>query len=128
MMKLLENMPAGVLGVEGSGTVTHEDYRDVLIPAAEKLLQKGSVKMLYVLGADFKGYALGALWDDTAFGLRNWKQFSHIAFVSDHEWLKGAVSMFTPFFPGEVKLFSLAERDKAAEWIAQAKPNSGKAA
>ena len=37
MLKLIEGLPPEVLGVEATGTITHEDYRKVLIPAAEAL-------------------------------------------------------------------------------------------
>ena len=32
MMKLIDGLPADVLGIEAAGKVTHSDYRDVLIP------------------------------------------------------------------------------------------------
>jgi len=35
MLKLIQDLPPHVLGIEAAGKVTHEDYRKVLIPAAE---------------------------------------------------------------------------------------------
>ena len=67
MLKLIEGLP-DVLGIEAAGKVTHEDYRKVLIPAAETLMTKGPTGMLYLAGPDFSGYELEALRDDTAFG------------------------------------------------------------
>ena len=68
MLKLIEGLRQGVLGIEAAGKVTHEDYRRVLIPAAETLTTKGPIGMLYVAGPDFSGYELEALKDDAAFG------------------------------------------------------------
>ena len=119
MLKLIEDLPTEVLGVEATGTVTHEDYRKVLIPAAEAKMIHGPVKMLYVAGPEFSGYALEALWDDAAFGLKHWRQFSCIAMVTESAWLRAAVTMFSPFFPSEVRLFKISELEAAKHWIVQ---------
>ena len=58
MLKLMEGLPPDILGVEATGKVTHEDYRNVLIPAAEAKMNHGPVKMLYVAGSEFSGYEL----------------------------------------------------------------------
>jgi hypothetical protein len=60
MLKLIEDLPPDVLGLETSGKVTHEDYQNILIPKAEAMMAKGPIKMLYVIGADFTGYELEA--------------------------------------------------------------------
>ena len=35
MLSLIEDLPAGVVGIEAGGKVTAEDYEQVLIPAVE---------------------------------------------------------------------------------------------
>jgi hypothetical protein len=118
MFKSIEGLPADVLAIEASGQITHQDYRDTLIPIAEGLMAKGPIRMLYVIGPDFTGYDLEALWDDSAFGFTHWHAFSQIAVVTDHAWVGGVISMFKPFFHGEVRLFRLAELSAAKDWIA----------
>ena len=120
MLKLIEGMPSDVLAIEAAGTVTHEDYRTVLIPKAEAMMTKGPIKMLYVIGAEFTGYELEAMWDDGAFGIKHWHEFKRIAVVADQAWMRAAVSMFTPFFPAQVRLFNLSELFAAKDWIAGA--------
>ncbi len=117
MLKLIEDLPPTVLGIEASGKITHEDYLNVLIPNAEAMMAKGPIKMLYVIGDNFTGFELGALWDDGAFGVKHWHDFSRIAVVADHAWLRGAVSMFKPFFPHEVRLFRLSDLAAAKAWL-----------
>jgi hypothetical protein len=114
-------MPPDVLAVEAVGKVTHEDYRTILIPKAEAMLATGPIKMIYVIGKDFSGYDLEALWDDGTFGIKHWREFKRIAVVADQAWLRAAVSMFAPFFPAEVRLFSLAELPSAKDWIIDAR-------
>jgi hypothetical protein len=118
MFHILEDLPAHVLGVEASGRITHEDYRDVLIPKIEALAARGPVDMLYVIGADVTGFDLEALWDDAAFGISHWRSFRRIGVVADEAWIRAAVTMFAPLFPCEARLFGLSDLDAARAWIA----------
>ncbi|MGB8737487.1 MAG: STAS/SEC14 domain-containing protein [Rhodomicrobium sp.] len=120
MFELIEDLPPDVLGIEAIGKVTHEDYKNILIPKAEAMIAKGPVKLLYVAGEDFEGYELEALWDDSAFGVKHWHDFTRIAVVADQAWLRTAVSLFSPFFPCEVRLFRLQDLAGARAWIAAA--------
>jgi hypothetical protein len=117
MFRFIEGLPSDVLAIEASGKITHKDYRDTLIPKAEAMMTKGPIKMLYVIGKDFTGFEAETLWDDGAFGLRHWHDFSHIAVVTDHAWLSTMVAMFKPFFHGEVRLFRLDQSPAAKDWI-----------
>ena len=121
MFKLIEGMPPDVLAIEAVGKVTHEDYRNVLIPKAAAIMAKGPVKMIYVIGMEFTGYELEALWDDSAFGIKHWREFKRIAVVADRAWLRASISMLAPFFPAEVRLFNLSDLSAAKDWIIDAK-------
>jgi hypothetical protein len=120
MYSFIEGLPDDVLGIEAAGKITHEDYRDRLIPKAEAMMTKGPVKALVVMRNDLPDYSLGALWDDQLFGLRHWRDVSHIALVTDHAWMKTAVTIFQPFLPAQMKIFPLAEVDAAKAWITAA--------
>jgi hypothetical protein len=120
MFKLIEGLPPDVLAIEASRKVTNKDYRETLIPKAAAMLAKGPIRMLYVIGANFMGFELEALWDDSAFGFRHWHDFRRIAFVNDHAWLNATINMFKPFFLGEVRLFKVAELPAAKDWIKRA--------
>jgi hypothetical protein len=65
MIRVIENMPPGTIGVEAVGKVSEDDYRDVLVPAVSTAVERGDVRLLYVLGKDFDSYSAGALWADT---------------------------------------------------------------
>ena len=117
MFQLIEGLPPDVLGIEASGKVTHEDYRDFLIPRAEAMMERGPIKMLYVLGGDFASYEPHALWDDAGFGGKHWRDFKRVAVVADVKWIRAAIELFRPIFPCEVKLFALSGIEAAKEWI-----------
>lgn len=121
MFKFIEGLPPDVMAIEATGRVTNEDYCNTLIPRAEAMMAKGPIRILYVIGKEFTGFELEALWDDSVFGFKHWHDFSHIALVTDHVWLSAIVSMFKPFFHGEVRLFRLSELHAAKDWIADAK-------
>jgi hypothetical protein len=53
MFKFIEGMPPGVVAIEAIGEVTHEDYRDTLVPRAKTMVGNGPIKMIYVIGKDF---------------------------------------------------------------------------
>lgn len=117
MLKLMEGFPQNILAVEAVGKVTHRDYQEVLIPIAERMMAHGPVRMLFVAGVRFSGYELEALWDDSVFGFRHWRDFGEIAVVTDHGWLRAVVAMFRPFFHKEVRLFRVVELARARAWI-----------
>lgn len=72
MFKTIEGLPEYVLGVEARGKITDKDYKDLLIPRADRLFSKyPAIRMLYVAGKSFKGYDARAVWDDTVFGLNH---------------------------------------------------------
>jgi hypothetical protein len=116
MINFLKGLPLNVLAVEATGQVTHEDYRDRLIPKAEAMLGHGPIRMLYVIGPEFTGFDIGAIVDDGIFGMRHSHDFVRIAVVTDLAWPKTAIAMFQPFLPPEFRAFSLAALDSAKDW------------
>lgn len=121
MFTFIDGLPDDVLAIEASGKITHEDYRNILIPRAEALMAKGPAKMLYVVGPDLTGFELEALWDDAAFGVKHWHGFSRVAVVADQPWIRAAASMFAPLLPAAVRIFRLSETPAAKTWIVGAK-------
>ena len=118
MLKRIENLPAGVIGVEASGTVTAQDYRDVLIPLIGSAREDaGDLRFLYVCGE--VDVTAGAAWEDARAGLSNWAAFEKIAVVTDQSWIEHSVNALGWIMPGEVKTFRDADRDHAVDWLVQ---------
>jgi hypothetical protein len=120
MIRVIEGMPAGTVGVEAVGTVTEADYRDVLVPTLRAALERGGVRLLYVLGEDFDSYSAGAMWADTKLWAGHVNRWEKIAIVSDADWLENSVKAFGWMLPGEVKVFETDDVDDAKEWLARA--------
>lgn len=117
MFTFIDDMPPHVLGVEASGPITHEDYQK-LIPKAEAMMGKGPIKALYVLDDDVSEFSPHAFLDDQLFSIKHWRDFSHLALVTDLGWVKTSAKLFAPFFPAEMKVFNKSELAEAKGWIA----------
>jgi hypothetical protein len=119
VLRVLEDLPDHVVGVEATGKVTDDDYRNVLIPAVRARLDAHErVRFIYVLGADFDGWSLGAMWEDARLGLRDPKAWEKIAVVSDSDGVKHTIKALGWMMPGEVRVFGLGELAAAKEWTA----------
>jgi SpoIIAA-like len=117
MIRVIQDMPVGTIGVEAAGKVTEDDYRNVLVPAVSAALERGDVRLLYVLGKDFDSYSAGALWADTKLLAGNRKAWKRVAIVSDADWLENSIKAFGWLMPGEVKVFETDEVHDAKEWL-----------
>jgi SpoIIAA-like len=124
MLKLIEDLPDGVVGVEAHGKVTAEDYENVLVPAVEAARKDGKVRLLYVFGDDFPDYSAGAAWEDAKLGIGHLRSWERIAVVSDEDWLRRAVGGLGWLMPGEIKVFKTHDLDDAREWVASPLPDA----
>lgn len=117
MIKELSDLPAGVTGFEIAGKINAEDYRDVVLPAIERAAANGEVRYLIVI-PDFDGMSGGALWQDLKMGFEHLRAFKRIAVVTDIGWVHHLTGLFGWMTPGETKVFTMAEREKAITWVA----------
>jgi SpoIIAA-like len=117
MIRRIEDMPAGTVGLEAVGTVTADDYERVLIPALSDALERKNVRLLYLLGPQFESYSASAMWSDTKIGLRHLRSWKKVAIVSDEEWLEKAVKALGWMMPGKIKAFEVDEFDEAKAWV-----------
>jgi hypothetical protein len=118
MIRAIEDMPAGTIGFDAVGKVTEDDYRETLVPAVRAALERGDVRLLYVLGKEFDAYSAGAVWADTKMlWSGNPKGWTRVAIVSDADWLENSVKAFGWLMPGKVKVFEMDEVADAKRWL-----------
>jgi hypothetical protein len=116
VIRVIDDMPAGTIGLEASGKVTDEDYRDVLVPTVRTALETGKVRLMYVL-SEGSSYTPGAMWADTRLWFKDLKNWERVAVVSDADWLENAVKAFGWMMPGEVKVFESDDVRDAKAWL-----------
>jgi hypothetical protein len=122
MIERLDDMLPGTIGFRATGHVTRDDYRDVLEPALRQAAEAGEVRLVYAVGPDYQEMESGALWEDAktgaALGMGHHSAWKRTAIVTDIDWMRRAIHMFTWMTPGEVRVFGLDELDEAKTWAA----------
>ena len=118
MIERLEDLPDGVIGLRASGTVTAEDYRDVMVPVIEAALARGGVRLLYVLD-EHTTFSPGAMFSDAKLAVGHLKGWERLAVVSDADWLENSLKAFGWMMPGELKVFNNDEIVEATGWLAR---------
>lgn len=119
MIRILSDMPAGVLGIEAVDDVEKDDYVSVLVPAVEAAIaEHGKVRLVYVLGPEFDEYETDAVWEDLKLGVRHPAAFERIAVVTDARWAARALRVFSVLWAGQARAFPLSELEAAKRWAA----------
>jgi SpoIIAA-like len=118
MLKAIAGLPPGVLGFEADGELHADDYRNVLLPAVEAVLQRGEKVRIVLVFERFDGLSGGALWQDLRMGVEHLTSWKRIALVTDIDWMRDLAALFGWMTPGELKHFPLAEQDAAVAWAA----------
>lgn len=120
MVKLIEGLPANVVGVHIGERVTGEDYERVIIPAIEAALAKfPKTRILYVIDEGLESFEVAAMWQDAKVGLKHLFQFERIAVVTDAAGARGAIKAMGFLIPCPVHVYAAGELADAKGWIAE---------
>jgi SpoIIAA-like len=119
VIELIEGLPEQVVGLEAVGKVTAEDYGGVSAAIERVLTTHEQVRLLHVIADRFTGHSASALVADTRLGLSNVRSIERIAVVTDIQHFRALVRGGGWSLPGELKLFSTAERAGAEAWISE---------
>jgi hypothetical protein len=120
VIEVIEGLPDGVVGIEAVGNVTPDDYDNVVATAVERALASHQkIRLLHVLGDRLTGHSASALLEDAKLGLSNVRSIERIAVVTDIAHFRALVKGARWTLPGELKLFSNAERAEAEAWLSE---------
>jgi hypothetical protein len=120
MIEQIKDLPDNVVGFSAKGVVTAGDYETVIIPAVEARLSKHQkMRFLYHVGEEFSRFDAAAIWEDTKIGLKHLASWERIAVVTDVEWVRVAVQMFSFLLHGRVRVFHNSEMDAARLWVSE---------
>ena len=107
-----------VLEVAVTGRLTKEAYQK-LVPVVDKQIKDhGKLRILFVM-RDFHGWTAGALWEDTKFDLKHWRDIERLAVVGESKWEQGMATFCKPFTTAKIKYFDQSQLDAARAWIAE---------
>jgi hypothetical protein len=126
VIEVIEGLPDGVVGLEAVGEVTSDDYSSVAFPAVEDALsRRKKISLLHVLGERFTGYESGGGWADAKLGVLHALSWRRIAVVTDLDHIRKQVKRAGWLVPGEMELFSNAQRTEAAAWVSAEPQDEG---
>lgn len=113
----VEDTPAGkVIMLKFKEKLRKEDYEE-FVPMLESQMREGQKVKILVELHDFKGWTVGALWEDTKFAARHFKDIEKLAVVGDAKWQEGLTLFAKPFTAATVYYFKMEEIEKARSWI-----------
>ncbi|MFI4876804.1 MAG: STAS/SEC14 domain-containing protein [Blastopirellula sp. JB062] len=102
--------------IQLTGKLTVDDYHE-FVPIMEKQIEaSGKLRLLVVLH-DFHGWQLSAIWEDTKFGVKHYRDIERLAVVGESKWEQGMASFCKPFTAAEIQYFDQAKIEEARQWI-----------
>jgi hypothetical protein len=102
-----------------SGKLSKSDY-DAAVPEIENALKmRGEPLRMMILLEDFRGWEIGALWEDLKFDVKHGNDFGRIAVLGDSTLEHWGTTLSKPFLGSEMRYFDLQERAAARAWLAQ---------
>ena len=118
MISFLPESDDKVLVAKAVDKLTTSDYEEKFIPKLEEmLLLNEKINIVFYFADGFKGWELGAAWDDAKFGFKHRKDFCRIAVVGGPKWVKWSTKLGSHLIKGEVKIYKLDELKSAIEWV-----------
>jgi hypothetical protein len=119
MIRIMSELPPGILGFEARGKVTAHDYQTVMMPEINRVASRGErLRVLYHLGPGFESFSVGAMIDDALIGVGRTPAWERAAVVTDKEWVHKSFGIFSAITPIEMRVFHNADLDQAARWVA----------
>jgi hypothetical protein len=118
VIEILQETKGNLLVVRATEKLTTGDYEEVFIPKLRQLIQDhGKVRAVLYLDEDFKGWEIGAMWDDAKFGIQHRNDFEKIAIAGGPKWIEWAMKMSAHFMKGQLKTFDGSKLQEALIWI-----------
>jgi len=117
MIKIMNESSEKFLAVKATEKLTTEDYEKTWIPKLNELIDKyGQINAVLYLPAEFKGWTMGAMWDDAKFGIKHKNNFKKIAIVGGPKWVQWGTKLAAHLIKGELKTYNEDELQTAIGW------------
>jgi hypothetical protein len=79
------------------------------------------LRILFIMD-DFHGWTAGAMWEDTKFDLKHWKDIERLAIVGETKWEKGMANQVFRSQPTRRRAEVAGRVDSGFRWRARANP------
>lgn len=118
MIEFLKDSNGNTLIAKATNKLTVDDYEKIFIPKLNELLDNyKKIKIVFYFTENFKGWELGAAWDDAKFGINHRNDMEKIAVVGGPKWVEWCTKLSKHFFKCEIKHFDVTKLEEAINWI-----------
>ncbi|MEV0991846.1 STAS/SEC14 domain-containing protein [Streptomyces sp. NPDC049949] len=126
MLERSEHATLGIDVLKAAGTVSKNDYRQVVEPLIEDARREGRrIRILCEFGPEFRRFTPGAAWEDLKVGLGSIELFEGCAVVTDTGWIREPTRLMSFLMPCPVRLFGAHQREGAFRWLASLPEGAG---
>ena len=107
----------GIIEIEIDGPTDYESYRTLIRDLDAQIAARGKIRVLEII-RDMGWVSPAVWWEDLGWSFRHLRDISRAAVVTDKSWIGPIVKMMSGVMTAEVRVFGLAELEKAREWLA----------
>ena len=123
MIEQIPDLTPGTLGFHATGKLTKSDYETMLIPPLREAVDRGDkLRVLFQLGPGWDGMEPATLLEDmqatVTLGIGHWSAWEKTAIVTDVDWVRRGMQLFSWMMPGEVRVLDLDHLEEAKSWVA----------
>jgi len=115
-VELQQGADVRVLVCRLSGKLTAEDYEKFVPEIEQRIREQGTIRLLVEMH-DFHGWEFGALWEDTKFAAKHFKDIERCAFVGEKRWQEWMSKFCRPFTAAEIRYFDSEKMEAAVNWL-----------
>lgn len=120
MITIMPESTEQMLAVRATGTLTDVDYKEVWIPALQKILDEFEVaNILLYMDEDFEGFSLKAMWEDAKFGIKHRNDFARVAIVGGPNWVRWGAKVGETLMDCKLELYAPEKLEEALAWAAK---------
>jgi hypothetical protein len=105
-----------LLVIRLSGKLVAEDYARFTPVVEDAVKRFGKIRIALVM-KDFHGWSAAALWEDTKFDVKHFRDIERLAMVGEKAWEKGRAAFCKPFTTATIRYFDLADEGAAMAWV-----------
>ena len=115
---LKESMEGKVIEVTVSDRLTKEIYQAFVLRTEAAVRKYGSIRVLFLM-LGFRGWEIGATWDDVPFDWELLEEIERLAIVGETKWDHGKFAFCRPFTSATIQYFDQRELEDARTWISK---------
>lgn len=118
MVELLKGFPPHVAAYKALGTVSKDEYEQVVMARVDEVAAEyGKINFLVLLETDIGNYSFGAFIDYLKVSFEHFSKWNRMAIVTDQHWVEKAYEILSLLVHGEIKGYELKQFEEAKKWV-----------